>query len=137
MFIQQKTVKGETYCTDSDAAYILGPQLSCDFNELRQTAVNHASVSVDYYQAVETYRDDGKIRHRTVAYLGQHPDPAVAIKTRKRMIRTVQRKLNILAWARSADPDIDRRCVVLERRIAEHHEVVAKLQAVAKALASK
>ncbi len=90
-----------------------------------------------YYQAVETYRDDGKVRHRTVASLGRHSDPAVAIKTQKRMIRTFQRKLNILASARSADPDIDRRCVELERRIAEHQEVVAKLQAVAKALASK
>ncbi len=88
-----------------------------------------------YYQAVETYRDDGKLRYRTVAFLGRHP--AVAIKTQKRMIRTFQRKLNILASARSADPDIDRRCVELERRIAEHQEVVAKLQAVAKALASK
>ncbi len=90
-----------------------------------------------YYRVVETYRDDGKVRHRVVAFLGRHPDPAVAIKTRKRMIRTVQRKLNILAWARSADPDIDRRCVELERRIAKHQEVIVKLQAVAKVLASK
>ncbi len=90
-----------------------------------------------YYQAVETYRNDGKLQYRTVAFLGRHPEPAVAIKTRKRMIRTFQRKLNILAWARSADPDIDRQCVELERGLAEHQEVVAKLQAVAKALASK
>src|SRR4051794_13823315 len=26
-----------------------------------------------YYQVIETYRDGGKVRHRTIASLGQHP----------------------------------------------------------------
>jgi len=45
----------------------------------RKTFKRKGGWTVDYYYACETYREGGKVKQRTVVYIGREPDIDLAI----------------------------------------------------------
>ena len=65
---------------------------------------------------------------------GQQHDREALIKRHKRAVRRYQRQLDTYAWARNEDREIEKRCIEIERRVAERLELLAELERNAKSV---
>ncbi len=92
---------------------------------------------LDYYQVIETYRDAGRVRHRTIGSLGPHPTPVLAVRACRSRVRHLRKELEFLSLTRHAGGRHERQCAVFERRLGKAETELAKLQDVAKRFKGK
>ena len=103
---------------------------------------SHDNSGHDYYQVIETYREGGKVKHRSIVSLGTSSTPAEAIKHQRANLREWRRQLFFVEEQVRSDQAngisvlkrVQRNHDRLVRWIAEGEAKVEKLKAVSKAL---
>jgi hypothetical protein len=88
-----------------------------------------------YYQMVESFRDGGKVRHRTIMSLGQSATIAKAIESSKREVTQLKRRLNGMnlqpGWQHEFSGELGRSIDGMKRQLKRHEERLVKLLEVA------
>ena len=85
-------------------------------------------------QVIETYRDAGRVRHRTMANLGRCATPEEAIYEYRASMRHWRRQLNAWVPTRYLGGRAEQQCATAERRVKKMETEVKKLLKVAKLL---
>ena len=70
---------------------------------------------VEYYQLVQGYREEGKVKQRVLAYLGRYPTVDAALEDLPRSIE-VSRRVTPL-YPEKMQPGHERRIAYLEKRL--------------------
>jgi hypothetical protein len=70
----------------------------------------------EYYQVVEGYREDGKVKQRVLAHLGRH---ATIDEALEHLPSSIERRRRVLPrYPKKMQPGMERRIVQDERRLA-------------------
>ena len=92
---------------------------------------------LDYYQVIETYRDAGRVRHRTMVSLGRRATPEEAIRTCRARMKRLRRELEFWSPSRHLVGRYERRCTDIEHRLNKAATHLATLKDVRRLLKAK